>query len=118
MSRAVPEWIGKNDDTAIPLRVRQRVHFYFGGNCAVCTRPAIPSELDHITPLILGGEHRETNLQLLCKPCHKAKTKLDVKLKAKVSRVRSKHIGLKKPRTMTRWRKFNGEVVSAPRTRC
>lgn len=118
MTRAIPEWIGKNDDAKIPDRVKQRINYYFGGNCATCTRPAIPAEYDHIIPLILGGEHRESNLQLLCKsPCHAAKTKLDVKLKAKVARIRKRHVGIKKPRTIRSWRKFNGEIVHASRER-
>lgn len=117
MSRSTTEWMGKNDDVAIPDRVKLRVHFYFGGNCAICTRPAIPAEYDHIIPLILGGQHRENNIQLLCKPCHAGKTKLDVKLKAKVARVRKRHIGLKKPRTITRWRRFDGSIREAGRER-
>jgi hypothetical protein len=40
-----------------------------------------------------------------------------VKIKAKVARVRKRHIGLKKPRTMTRWRRFDGSVREAGRER-
>ena len=54
------------------------------------------AEFDHMIPLILGGEHRESNLTLLCHECHAAKTKLDVKLKAKVARVRQRNLGIKK----------------------
>jgi 5-methylcytosine-specific restriction protein A len=118
MSREVPEWIGRNDDSAIPARVQLRVFTAAEGKCAVCrNNRANGYDCDHIIPLILGGQHRETNLQLLCKPCHKSKTKLDVKLKAKVARVRKRHLGIKKPRTITRWRKFNREIVNAPRER-
>lgn len=115
--RTVPEWIAKTDDAAIPARVKLRVYHKAKGQCAICTIVSLSGQYDHIIPLILGGGHRETNLQWLCVPCHKGKTKLDVKLKAKVARVRSKHIGIKKPRTMTRWRKFNGEIVHAGRER-
>lgn len=99
MSRSVPEWIGKTDNTAIPDRVKLRVHENADGKCAKCDREARPAEYDHATPLILGGENRETNLQLLCAPCHKAKTALDVKLKAKVARVRKLHLGISRPRS-------------------
>lgn len=33
MTRALPEWIGKTPDTAIPARVRVRVFERFGGIC-------------------------------------------------------------------------------------
>jgi 5-methylcytosine-specific restriction protein A len=97
MSRSVPEWIGKTDDSAIPVRVKLRVHAKAEGLCAKCGVEAATGQYDHIIPLIIGGENRESNLQFLCTPCHKAKTKLDVKLKAKVARVRSRHLGLRKP---------------------
>lgn len=28
-----------------------------------------------------------------------------------------RHAGIRKPRTITRWRKFSGQIVSAPRKR-
>lgn len=97
MSRALPEWIGKTDDSAIPDRVKMRVHAVAEGRCAKCTLEATTGQYDHAIPIIIGGENRESNLQFLCVPCHKAKTRLDVKLKAKVARVRKRHLGLKKP---------------------
>lgn len=97
MTRTVPEWIASNDDAAIPPRVKLRIYERAEGRCSKCTVGVRVGEYDHAIPLIIGGEHRETNLQLLCVPCHKGKTKLDVKLKAKVARVRKRHIGIKKP---------------------
>lgn len=96
--RSVPEWIGRNDDTAIPPRVKLRVYHRAEGKCAKCGNEGWAGEYDHAIPIILGGENRESNLQLLCVPCHKAKTRLDVKLKAKVARVRKKHLGIARPR--------------------
>ena len=120
MTRAVDEWIGANDDQAIPARVKIRVFDRAGGVCAECTlriqgklRPAY----DHKQALINGGQHRESNLQLLCVPCHAVKTKADVAEKAVTARVKQKHLGIKKPRTITRWRNFRGEIVTAGRTR-
>lgn len=118
--RSVPEWIGKTDDAAIPGRVMDRVAQKAERRCQHCgleTVGMLPGQADHIIPLILGGAHRESNLQWLCVPCHKAKTKLDVKLKAKVARVRKRHVGIKKPRTIRAWRKFNGAPVYAARER-
>ena len=98
MTRSVEEWRGKTSDSAIPPRVHIRVFLAAGGKCAACKNDRKKAyESDHIIPLILGGEHRESNLQLLCVGCHQAKTKLDVKLKAKVARVQKRHIGIKKP---------------------
>lgn len=120
MSREVAEWIGANDDQAIPARVKIRVFDAFGGRCAVCSlqiagklRPAY----DHAISLISGGQNRETNLQLLCVPCHALKTKADVAEKSVTARKRAKHIGIKKPRTIRSWRKFDGTIVHASRDR-
>lgn len=117
MSRALPEWIGKTDDSAIPDRVKLRVHAKAEGCCSKCGVETLTGQYDHAISLVLGGQNRESNLQFLCVPCHKAKTRLDVKLKAKVARVRKRHLGIKKPRTIRSWRKFNGEVVHASRDR-
>jgi 5-methylcytosine-specific restriction protein A len=121
VSRSTPEWIGKTDDTATPPRVKARIYLGAAGHCKFCTRfvdgSALVAEYDHVIPLILGGQNRETNLQLLCSECHAVKTKRDVKIKAKVARVQKRHLGIKKPRTMTSWRRFDGTVVHAARTR-
>lgn len=97
MSRSTAEWIATSDDQSIPARVKARVHLYFGGNCAICTNPAIPAAFDHIQALINGGPHRETNLQLLCVRCHKVKTRADVAEKSVIARKRAKHLGLIAP---------------------
>lgn len=121
MSRSTEEWVGATDDARIPPRVRDRVSRRYNDCCIVCTRTIggkLRAELDHITPLILGGQHRETNLRLVCHECHKKKSAFEVKVKAKVARVRQKHVlGGKKPRTIRAWRRFNGEIVHAPRER-
>lgn len=109
MSRSTAEWIGKNDDSAIPGRVMDRLAQKAELCCQKCglaTVGKLRGQADHIVPLILGGAHRETNLQWLCEPCHRAKTKLDVKLKAKVARVRQRHVGIKTPRIKIQSRGF------------
>lgn len=102
MSREVPEWIGATDDTPVPARVRARVIDRAGDCCEHCGgrfRPQNPPEIDHRVALIAGGENREANLQALHRDCHRGKTAGDVAEKAKVARVRAKHLGLKdKPR--------------------
>ena len=93
MSRSTDEWRGKTDDTAIPPRVKERIARAACDHCVKCDRKVgekLRPEFDHVTPLILGGQNRESNIQLLCHECHGAKTRLDVKLKAKVARVHTK----------------------------
>ena len=120
MSREVPEWIGTNDDSAIPARVKVRVFSEFDGRCAYCTLKIVGKLLpayDHIIALVNGGRNSEANLQLLCEPCHKLKTRADVAEKAVLYRKRLKHLGLKpKGRPMAGSRasglrkKMNGQV--------
>jgi 5-methylcytosine-specific restriction endonuclease McrA len=43
--------------------------------------------VDHITPLWDGGANEDPNLQLLCDPCHKAKTAAEAALRAEKRRV-------------------------------
>lgn len=98
MARSTDEWVGKTDDSAAPARVRARVVDRAGGRCECCGAqftPALRPEIDHTIALILGGENRESNLRALCKHCHRPKTDADVAMKAKIARVRAKHLGLK-----------------------
>jgi len=109
MSRSVAEWIGLTPDTPVPDRVKDRVAERAGRCCKRCgleVKGKLRAAFDHAIPLILGGENRESNLQFLCEPCHAAKTKLDVKLKAKVARVRKKHLGIKTSRAKIQSRGF------------
>ncbi|MFI8263670.1 HNH endonuclease [Streptomyces sp. NPDC085665] len=48
-------------------------------SCARCGLEFLPSavDVDHIKPLALGGEDTDENVQPLCRPCHKAKTRAD-----------------------------------------
>jgi 5-methylcytosine-specific restriction endonuclease McrA len=114
MSRSVPEWIGRDDDQRIPDYVKDRVANKAELYCQHCRRQVggkLRAEFDHETPLILGGQNRESNIQLLCHECHRAKTKLDVKLKAKVARARKRHIGIKRRRRTIPGRKFDGTPI-------
>lgn len=98
MTRAVEEWIGKNDDSAIPPRVMLRVYTRAKGLCEKCSRNLRHGKwaCDHVIALANGGRHAESNLQALCvSPCHSDKTKSDVAEKSKVYAIRSKHLGVK-----------------------
>lgn len=121
--RAVPDWVGKSPDAAIPPRVKLRVFLRFDCRCQCgCNRIIAPGELwqcDHKEALINGGRHEETNLQPILVEHHKNKTKADVAEKAKTYRRRAKHVGIRKaPRH--RWgygkndplkKKVTGELV-------
>jgi len=73
---------------------------------------------DHEIPDGLGGEPTLENCKVLCTACHKVKTTTkDVPSIAKAKRISDRQNGIKKPRTITRWRKFNGDIVQASRQR-
>jgi 5-methylcytosine-specific restriction enzyme A len=118
--RELPEWIGKTDDAAIPPRVRLRVFERHGGVCHLSGQRIRAGDLwdvDHVIALANGGSHRESNLAPALVAPHKVKTAQDVAQKAKNDRVRKRHLGIKKPRTIRSWRKFDGTIVHAERER-
>lgn len=118
MTRSIPEWIAKHDDEAIPPRVKLRIFEKYNERCPNCTLKIVGKLLpayDHITALINGGEHRESNVQLLCVPCHKLKTQTDVAEKSATYHSRLKAVRIRKQtrrRTMP-GRKFDGTPIPA-----
>ena len=120
MSRKVEEWIGKTPDTPAPPRVRLRVFERHNGICYLSGRKIMAGdkwEIEHPQAIINGGENRESNMAPALVEPHKIKTAADVKQKAKNDRVRKRHLGIKKPRTIRSWRRFNGTPVYADRDR-
>jgi 5-methylcytosine-specific restriction protein A len=118
--RAVEEWQGKTDDAAVPPRVRLRIFERYEGKCylsGIKIRPGDKWELEHIQALCNGGQHREFNMAPALVAPHKIKTKADRREKAKVDRLKKANAGIKKPRTITRWRRMNGDIVTAARER-
>lgn len=103
MSRSVPAWIGKTDDSAIPPRVRLRVWDRETGKCHRCRRD-IPANdawiIEHRLAIILGGANAEHNLCLTCSWCKPLKDAEDVAEKAASARVRQKHLGIRPAPTM------------------
>lgn len=101
MARTPPEWIGKTDNTKVPPRVRLRVFEAAGGICHLSGRKIQTGEaweLEHKKALILGGEHRESNLAPALVAPHKEKTKAEMKVKSKIARTRKKDIGITRPK--------------------
>lgn len=117
--RSLPEWIAKHDDQKVPDRVRQRVFDREDGICHLTGAKIDPVrdewDLDHKVALILGGEHRETNLFPAKREPHRRKTAVEMKVKSKIARTRKKHLGIAKPKSSLshpRFRKLmNGDVV-------
>ena len=98
--RSVSEWIGKTPDTPIPPRVKLRIWEREGGRCYLSGRKIMPGDAfqyEHVVALCNGGENRESNIKLALTDKHREKTAKDVAEKSKVARVRSKHLGIKKP---------------------
>lgn len=109
--RSLPEWKGKDDDARIPIRIRVRVFARSLGRCSGCERRILVGdawECDHIVALVNGGLNQESNLQVLCGPCHKQKTAADSATKSKTYRMRKRHLGLKK----SKWRPMPGTRAS------
>lgn len=53
-----------------------------GGSCKLCGKelPVDFLHLDHAFPVALGGSDGDEAFQLLCRPCHRAKTAIDIKV--------------------------------------
>lgn len=94
--RSVPEWIADHPDQAIPKAVRLRVFARYGGRCYLSGRVIRPGdrwEIEHVIALSNGGQHREGNMAPALIDAHKEKTKADASIRAKINRVRAKHLG-------------------------
>jgi 5-methylcytosine-specific restriction protein A len=105
MPRRVEPWVGKNDDEPVPERVKRRVIRDAADICGICGARVRRGngDVDHKTAVIKGvggnsGLNCETNLQYLCKLCHRAKTAEDVKEKATSDRKFSHIYGISKPK--------------------
>lgn len=73
---------------------------------------------EHIDPDAMSGRRDLDNCAVLTKTCWKYKTaRYDLPVIAKSKRVRDRVRGIYKPRTITAWRKMNGQIVYAPRSR-
>jgi 5-methylcytosine-specific restriction protein A len=73
---------------------------------------------DHVLPDALGGDPTLENCAVLCRPCHDEKTHTgDVPQIAKMKRQRANHLGIRKPRSILGWKRFDGSIVRAPRDR-
>lgn len=70
--------IAAGNDAAARLRREMRKSVMV--TCTRCPARVFASaaDVDHIIPLAKGGQDIDSNLQILCRPCHKAKTRVDL----------------------------------------
>jgi 5-methylcytosine-specific restriction enzyme A len=86
-------------------------------HCGALLAGKVP-HYDHINPAAFDGGNNLSNCQVLCVNCHDGKTsKQDVPAIAKSNRIRSRHAGIRKERTIRAWRKFDGAPVFKSRER-
>ena len=115
MSRALPEWIGKSPDSAVPPRVRVRIFDKYEGRCQCgCNRKITAGErwdCEDTIALINGGQRRESNLKPWLAEHHPKKTAADVAEKSRVYRKRAKFLGVAPKRKSIQSRGF---AKSAP----
>ena len=81
-------------------RDRVKVFDKEGGLCYLCGQTVQAGqawEVEHENPVGLSNDNSLDNLRIAHNACHKTKTAKDVKVIAKVKRVRALHIGAKKP---------------------
>ena len=90
------------------------------GRCELCTRPFMSKkpEFDHAIPKWNNGTDELSNCRVICQGCHDDKTRNeDVPTWAKSERILKRRLGIVKPRKITGWRNFSGEIVRKPRER-
>lgn len=97
LGRSVPPWKGSTPDAQVPTRVRLRVFERYGGVRQLSGRKIRAGDewdLDHKKPLRDGGTHTEDNLWPVLREKHREKTAREATERAKVDRMRAKHLGI------------------------
>jgi len=103
-----------------PAKVKLQAWDRCGGLCEGCQGRLMPGrfQYDHVIADGLLGDPTLSNCEVLCSVCHDLKTNThDKPVIAKTKRLRRRAAGIRKPRTMTSWRRFDGSIVHAPRER-
>jgi 5-methylcytosine-specific restriction protein A len=104
MSRAIPEWVARHDDQAIPRKVGLRVLEANDRKCWICGNEIAPgagTDIHHKTPLADGGRHAESNLAPVHRKCHRL-TAREAQERAESRATIASHYGLKKPKMQGR----------------
>lgn len=120
MTRAVPEWRGRTDDSPLPTKVKLRVLEREGRICRICGNPIAPGDgcdFHHDPPLADGGEHRESRIFPVHRKCHRLITAREAQQRAESRATIASHYGLKKPRQQLRSRGFDKAAPQHSATR-
>lgn len=104
-----------------PAKIKMAAWLRSGGKCenTSCGRKLFTGDInyDHDDPDGLTGEPTLENCKVLCRGCHKIKTKSDVARIAKAKRIERRHLGIRKKskfacsRDTKFKKKVTGEVV-------
>jgi HNH endonuclease len=71
---ARPSWQDRLANRRVPDSLRAIVLIRDGGRCRRCRR-SVYLEVDHVIPVSRGGKTEESNLQILCRRCNRAKSR-------------------------------------------
>ena len=55
-------------------KIRERIMLRDNYTCRICGRVTAHGEVDHVTPLAVGGGNNMENLQWCCVSCHRLKS--------------------------------------------
>ena len=88
--------------TRASISKRQRIAIFEAadGLCHICGCKIHVGEkwdVEHVQPLSMLGADGGDNLKPAHKSCHAGKTAAEAPVRAKVMRIRSKHLGIRKP---------------------
>lgn len=89
--RPVKEWVGRRPESMPTAKVQLRIFNRQNGVCACGCQVVMDFDrddidCDHILALKDDGENRESNLQLLRRKCHRAKTSAENSARADAER--------------------------------
>lgn len=88
--------------------------------CERCTAMLVAGKIryNHRIPDYFGGPNTLENCEVLCLACDSPQTYgKDIPAIAKSRRIRKREAGIRKPRSIRMWKKFNGTGIFAPRER-
>lgn len=100
--RSVPEWSSDNHDAKVPDRVKLRIWRRDANADGYCIchisgnviRPGDDFELEHKTPLSLGGTHSEGNMAFALTVFHRRKSAAEAAVRAETDAQAISHRGL------------------------
>lgn len=103
-----------------PARIKAEAALRADGHCENCGCKLSTGKIqfDHDIPCELGGPATLENCRCVCSNCHSSKTRAqDIPAIARAKRRERRHLGIRRPRTIRAWRKFDGTPVYAEKER-